>query len=246
MKTIAIIPARFASTRFPGKPLANETGKFLIQHVCEQVERAQSISKVIVATDDTRIFDAVRGFGGDAAMTREDHPCGTDRVAEVAAGLDADLIVNVQGDEPEIQPADIDQLVQMLASDSAFPIGTLACPFAAEGDPTDPNAVKVVCDAGGRALYFSRGLVPYPRTSAGRPDDPGRWLLHLGIYAYRRDTLLTLCTLPPAPLEEVEKLEQLRFLENGFAIGVGLVKEAAPGIDTPEDYAAFVRRVRGR
>jgi 3-deoxy-manno-octulosonate cytidylyltransferase (CMP-KDO synthetase) len=272
MNAAAVIPARYASTRFPGKPLANETGKYLIQHVYEQVSRARSVAQVIVATDDERIRRAVQSFGGRAVMTRADHPSGTDRVAEVAAGLDAEIIVNVQGDEPEIEPGNIDQLVRLLANDAEVVIGTLACPFPAGADPRDPNAVKVVLDGRGRALYFSRALVPYPRDSGGaatvaRPPPAvgvaqppsavcgtgvspvssaagGPWLLPLGIYAYRRDFLLRLAKLPPTPLEQVEKLEQLRALENGYAIAVAVVERSAVGIDTPADYAAFVERMR--
>ncbi|HWL92516.1 MAG TPA: 3-deoxy-manno-octulosonate cytidylyltransferase [Phycisphaerae bacterium] len=243
MKAVAVIPARYASSRFPGKPLARQTGKYLIQHVVERVSAARSISEIVVATDDRRIFDAVVSFGGRAAMTREDHPSGTDRVAEVAATLDAELIVNVQGDEPEIDPASIDRLVTRMASDSQVPIGTLACPFSADADPRDSNAVKVVVDQRGRALYFSRSLIPYPRESMGAPDSAADWLLHVGIYAYRRDFLFTLAGLPPTPLEQIEKLEQLRVLENGYPIAVTIVSHAAAGIDTPEDYAAFVARL---
>ena len=244
MKTVAIIPARYASTRFPGKPLAKETGKYLIQHVYEQVRLAKSIDEVIVATDDGRIFDAVASFGGGAAMTREGHPSGTDRVAEVAEGLDADVIVNVQGDEPEIEPGNIDRLVTLLAEDADVSIGTLACPFPEGSDPADPNAVKVVLDGRGRALYFSRSLIPYPRNREGRIDAPKDWLLHVGIYAYRREFLLQLAELSPTPQEQCEKLEQLRVLEHGFPIAVAVVDQAAAGIDTPEDYAAFVQRTR--
>lgn len=244
MKTVAIIPARYASTRFPGKPLAKETGKYLIQHVYEQVRKASLISDVIVATDDRRIVEATESFGGSAVMTREDHPSGTDRVAEVASGLDAEMIVNVQGDEPEIEPRYIDELISLLRNDKDVSIGTLACPFSQDSNPGDPNAVKVVLDGRGRALYFSRALVPYPRDDEGRVDAPGHWLLHLGLYAYRRDTLLQLAKLPPTPLEHREKLEQLRFLEHGFRISVAVVDQATVGIDTPEDYAAFVRRAR--
>jgi 3-deoxy-manno-octulosonate cytidylyltransferase (CMP-KDO synthetase) len=244
MNAVAIIPARYASTRFPGKPLLRETGKYLIQHVYEQVSRARSLAEVIVATDDERIAEAVRSFHGRVVMTRSDHPSGTDRVAEVACGLDAEIIVNVQGDEPEIEPGNIDKLVSLLAGDTAVQIGTLACPFPSAADPTDPNAVKVVLDSRGRALYFSRSLIPYPRDTAGRPTVPAHWLLHLGIYAYRRAFLLELAKLPPTPLEQREKLEQLRTLENGHAIAVGIVEKAAIGIDTPEDYAVFVRRAR--
>jgi len=242
VKAIAIIPARFGSSRLPGKPLLRETGKFLIQHVCEQVSRARQISEAIVATDDQRILEAVHSFGGRAVMTRSDHASGTDRVAEVATGLDADIIVNVQGDEPELEPSAIDRLVAMMASERELEIATLACPFAAGADPTDPGAVKVVVNRRGRALYFSRSLIPYSREGGGRVDDATRWLLHLGIYAYRRATLLELARLPRSLLEEMEKLEQLRFLENGYEIGVQKVERAAIGIDTPEDYAAFVRR----
>jgi 3-deoxy-manno-octulosonate cytidylyltransferase (CMP-KDO synthetase) len=245
VKAVAIIPARYASTRFPGKPLANETGKYLIQHVCEQVARARSIAETIVATDDQRIAEAVQSFGGRAAMTRPEHPSGTDRVAEVAESLEADVIVNVQGDEPEIEPANIDKLVSLLADDPSVQMGTLACPFPAGADPADPNAVKVVLDRRGRALYFSRSLIPYPQDHAGPPGatgDPSRWLLHLGIYAYRRAFLLELAQLPPTPLEQRERLEQLRPLEHGHPLAVAIVEKATLGIDTPEDYAAFVQR----
>lgn len=242
MKTFAVIPARYASTRLPGKPLLARTGKYLIQHVCERVRDARSIDGVIVATDDARIAEAVRSFGGEAVMTRADHPSGTDRVAEVAAALDADVVVNVQGDEPEIEPGHIDRLVALLADDPAVDVGTLACPFAADADPRDPNAVKVVLDARGRALFFSRSLVPYPVANEGEPAAPGDWLLHLGIYAYRRGFLLKLAALAPTPLERRERLEQLRVLESGYSIAVAIVEKASVGIDTPEDYAAFVRR----
>jgi len=247
MTAIAVIPARYASTRLPGKPLLRDTGKYLIQHVCERISQARSLQGMIVATDDERIAEAVRGFGGRAAMTRADHVSGTDRVAEVAAGLDADLIVNVQGDEPEIEPAAIDQLVGLLAAEPQVSMATLACPFAPTEDPANPNKVKVVLDRQGRALYFSRALVPYPRDTQGRPTEAlgSGWYLHLGIYAYRRDFLLRLAKMPPTPLEECERLEQLRVLENGFEIAVGIVPQAASGIDTPEDYAAFVRRLKG-
>ncbi|MFH1420311.1 MAG: 3-deoxy-manno-octulosonate cytidylyltransferase [Planctomycetota bacterium] len=245
MKAVAVIPARYASTRFPGKPLASETGKYLIQHVCEQASAATSISQVIVATDDARIIAAVQSFGGRAVMTRADHPSGTDRVAEVAGGLDADIIVNVQGDEPELEPASIDQLVALLAENPNVSVGTLAAPFAVGTNPADPNAVKVVLDARGRAIYFSRSLIPYPRAQAGRPEKPGNWLLHLGIYAYRRMFLLELASLAPTPLEMREKLEQLRILEHGCPMAVTVVDRSPIGIDTPEDYAAFVRRTSG-
>jgi len=245
MQTLAVIPARYGSKRFPGKPLVRETGKFLVQHVYEQVALARLVDRVIVATDDRRIAEAVQSFGGESAMTRADHPSGTDRVAEVAAHEPADLIVNVQGDEPEMSPAHIDRLIERMNHDADATIGTLCCPFAAGNDPRDANKVKVVCDARDRALYFSRALIPHVRAPTGaKPlDDANRpWRLHLGIYAYRPQTLLALSQLPPTPLEQIEKLEQLRFLEHGYAITVAEVDRAAQGIDTPEDYAAFVQR----
>lgn len=244
MKAVAVIPARYASTRLPGKPLLRETGKYLIQHVCEQAAKSSLLSGVIVATDDRRVFDAVRSCGFEARMTRADHPSGTDRVAEVASDLDADIIVNVQGDEPEMEPGAIDTLVAQIGGRRDVGIATLACPFPEGADPSAPSAVKVVVDLRGRAMYFSRALVPFPRDGGGRSDEPSRWLLHLGMYAYRRATLLEIAKLRPTPMETAEKLEQLRFLENGYEIMVGIVDRAAVGVDTPEDYAAFVRRYR--
>lgn len=249
MDVIAIIPARYASTRFPGKPLANETGKPLIQHVYERVAQARRVRRCIVATDDERIAAAVRSFGGDAVMTRPDHPSGTDRIAEVVRGLptgDNDIIVNVQGDEPELEPEYLDRLAERLAREPAeCPIATLACPFPADADPRDPNAVKVVVNSAGRALYFSRALIPYPR-DAGAVGRPAVCLLHLGVYAYRRSFLLKLAAWPPGVLEQVEKLEQLRVLERGVALAVEIVEHASVGIDTPQDYEQFVARQRRR
>jgi 3-deoxy-manno-octulosonate cytidylyltransferase (CMP-KDO synthetase) len=247
LSAIAVIPARYGSTRFFGKPLAKETGKFLIQHVCERVQSAPSIQQVIVATDDERIRDAVDSFGARCAMTSPDHPSGTDRVAEVARDIACDVVVNVQGDEPEIEPDSIEALLSALR-ESGHPVATLACPFAdlrrqgIEADPADPNCVKVVC-SGGRAIYFSRSLVPYRRNVES--DDAGP-CLHLGVYAYRRDFLLQMAQWAPTPLERIEGLEQLRVLENGCSIAVAVVDRAVIGIDTPEDYAAFVERYRTR
>jgi len=246
LAAVAIIPARYASTRFPAKPLARATGKYLIQHVYERVVEARTIDRAIVATDDERIAAAVRSFGGDAVMTRPDHPTGTDRIAEVAAGLSADLVVNVQGDEPEIEPASIDLLVWLMDSRPEASMATLACPFPADADPRSPSTVKVVVDRRGFALYFSRSLIPYPRDSGGAVEGPGPWLLHVGIYAYRRDFLLSYAGLPASRLEQTEKLEQLRALENGHRIAVGLIERAGVGIDTPEEYEAFVARMRGK
>jgi 3-deoxy-manno-octulosonate cytidylyltransferase (CMP-KDO synthetase) len=245
MEVVAIIPARYASTRFPGKPLAKATGKYLIQHVVERVRATRTIRRCIVATDDARIAAAVREFGGDVALTRSDHPSGTDRIAEVVRGLPGapdDIILNVQGDEPEIEPANLDRLAQRLAAEGPdCPIATLACPFPPDGDPRDPNTVKVVLNSARRALYFSRSLIPYPRDGGGHVPH----LLHLGVYAYRRTFLLELATWTPGVLEQLEKLEQLRVLEHGTALAVEIVASAGIGIDTPQDYERFVARCRG-
>jgi 3-deoxy-manno-octulosonate cytidylyltransferase (CMP-KDO synthetase) len=248
MDVVALIPARYASTRFPGKPLARETGKYLIQHVCERVAASRRIRRCIVATDDDRIAAAVREFGGEAALTRPDHSSGTDRIAEVVHGLPGspdDVILNVQGDEPEVEPASLDRLVERLGAEPSAecPVATLACPFPPDTDPREPNCVKVVTNFAGRALYFSRALIPYPRDGGGDLT-PGRCLLHLGVYAYRRAFLLQLAAWKPGVLEQVEKLEQLRVLERGFALAVEIVAHASVGIDTPQDYARFVARYR--
>ncbi|GMV97315.1 MAG: 3-deoxy-manno-octulosonate cytidylyltransferase [Phycisphaerae bacterium] len=264
MTAAAIIPARYASTRFPGKPLASATGKPMIQHVYEAVAAAKRLDRVIVATDDERIAAAVRGFGGRVEMTRSDHPTGTDRVAEVvgrlmeshrrdagatrdagaAAGLD--LVINVQGDEPEMDPASIDRLVELMDSRPEAPVGSLACRFSNAADVLNPACVKVVLDGQGHALYFSRSLIPYPRDAGGRVEEPGRWLLHLGIYAYRPAFLMKLTRTPPTELERIEQLEQLRVLSMGERIAMAVVERHSSGIDTPEQYEAFVRRYRGK
>ncbi len=318
MAVVAVIPARYASSRFPAKPLAAETGKPLIQHVWERVCCAARVDRVIVATDDDRIAAAVAAFGGEARMTRADHPNGTYRVAEVAAALrltDNDLVLNVQGDEPELDPAVLDRLIarmtgaragaaasppaptdsrDLAASDATraeahaaevdsracgevpgmnagamkpgtldagardagrsvrrCDIGTLACPFPADsptdgpGSPRDPNCVKVVLDAAGRALYFSRSLLPYPRGDRGMVLDPSRWRLHLGVYAFRPAALAAVTrSADESPLARLESLEQLAWLEDGWTIAVEIVPPQPPGVDTPEDYAAFVARVR--
>jgi 3-deoxy-manno-octulosonate cytidylyltransferase (CMP-KDO synthetase) len=204
---------------------------------------------VVVATDDPRIADAVRSFGGEALLTRADHVSGTDRVAEVADRLGGDaetLYLNVQGDEPEIEPAYLDRLVERMAGGGAdCPVGTLACRFPPDADPSAPSAVKVVTNALGQALYFSRSLIPYARDGGGSTPGLGP-LLHLGVYAYRRPFLLQLASWPPGVLEQIEKLEQLRVLERGYAIAVEIVEHACAGIDTPRDYEQFVSRFRER
>lgn len=246
MKTAIVIPARYASKRLPGKPLLRATGKYLIQHVYERACTARSASVVIVATDDPRIEAAVRSFGGRVVLTRRDHACGTDRVAEVAEKLDADVVVNLQGDEPLVDPATLDLLPSLLANDAGCDAATLAVPISTTEQWQNPNCVKVVCDNSGRALYFSRSPIPFVRD--GRPNfaaDPPRFLQHLGLYAYRWQFLLALATLPVEPLEELEKLEQLRILAVGRRIQVGIVRHAAIGVDTRDDYERFVRAYRG-
>lgn len=245
MKTAIVIPARYASSRLPGKPLLRETGKYLIQHVYERACLAKHASTVIVATDDSRIEAAVRGFGGNVAMTRADHVCGTDRVAEVARQLDVDTVINVQGDEPMIDPASLDLLGSLLKRDPDADMATLAVPIRGLEGYLNPNCVKVVCDAAGRALYFSRSPIPYVRD--GKPNfaaEPPQFLQHLGLYAYRRPFLLSLSQLAAEPLEEMEKLEQLRVLALGRRIQVGIVRQTSIGVDTREDYERFVATYR--
>jgi len=245
MQTAIVIPARYASTRLPGKPLLRETGKYLIQHVYERACEAKRASQVVVATDDPRIEAAVRAFGGNVVMTRRDHPCGTDRVAEVASQLDADVIVNLQGDEPLIDPDALDLLPDLLAQDPNADLATLAVPLRCKEQWQNPNCVKVVCDTRGRALYFSRSPIPFVRdgepTFAGQP---AQFLQHLGLYAYRKPVLFRLAASPPEPLEELERLEQLRALALGYRIHVGLVGHAGSGVDTRADYEQFVRQYR--
>jgi 3-deoxy-manno-octulosonate cytidylyltransferase (CMP-KDO synthetase) len=249
VRVVAVIPARFGSTRFPGKPLAAKTGKPLIQHVCEQAARSRVLERIIVATDDARILDAVRGFGGEAVMTRSDHPNGTSRIAEVAAGLDAEIIVNVQGDEPSIEPELIDAAVDALRRTPEAPMASIASPFGPEEDPTDPNVVKVVLSTRGTALYFSRAPIPHwrdrSRELAASPAAQPKAvpLKHVGLYVYRRPFLATFLSLPPTPLEETEQLEQLRVLEHGFPIAMAVGRAAFHGIDTPEQYEAWVQRM---
>jgi len=242
MKTAIVIPARYQSKRLPGKPLLRQTGKYLVQHVYERACQCRRASQVVVATDDCRIEAAVRSFGGQVVLTRRDHPSGTDRVAEVARGLDADLIINLQGDEPLVDPASLDLLAELLESNREAQMATLAVPLQSAEQWHDPNCVKVVLDSFGRALYFSRSPIPFVRD--GQPDftlQPPRFLQHLGLYAYRRPYLLSLAALPPEPLEELEQLEQLRVIALGHSIQVGIVRQRAVGVDTYADYQRFVQ-----
>jgi 3-deoxy-manno-octulosonate cytidylyltransferase (CMP-KDO synthetase) len=216
---VAVIPARYASTRLPGKPLAPIGGRPMIRRVVERVLLARSVARVVVATDDVRVRDAVAGAGAEVVMTRADHPSGTDRLAEVAMALSHPVVVNVQGDLPLLDPAMVDRLVARMRADAALPMATLAQPIHAAADWHSPHVVKVVCDSNRRALYFSRSAIPHDRDGARGPGEPLGWR-HVGLYAYRRDTLLALARLAPTPLERRESLEQLRALENGIAIGV--------------------------
>jgi 3-deoxy-manno-octulosonate cytidylyltransferase (CMP-KDO synthetase) len=245
MDAVIVIPARYGSTRLPGKPLLKSTGKYLIQHVYEQACQCKCAREVIIATDDPRIQAAVQSFGGRAAMTRRDHRSGTDRVAEVARGLHADVLINLQGDEPLIDSAVVDRLPELLESNPGTDVATLAAPIASLEQWKNPNCVKVVCDNRGRALYFSRSPIPYVRDGlADFSTAPPRFLQHLGIYAYRKTFLLHLAASPPHPLEETEKLEQLRVLAVGGHIQVGLVSHPGRGVDTYEDYEEFLTAYR--
>ena len=235
MKFIGIIPARYASTRFPGKPLAMLGGRTVIQRVYEQA--AAVLEEAYVATDDERIFKAVEEFGGRVVMTRQDHKSGTDRIEEAAEkiGTQADVIINIQGDEPFIQKSQIETL-KSLFEDSETQIGTLGKKFESIEAATNPNSPKIVTDKNGFALYFSRSVIPYIRGK-----EQAEWLQHfpflkhLGLYAYRRDVLRQITQLPQSPLEMAESLEQLRWLENGYRIRVGLTDMETVGIDTPDD-----------
>ena len=237
----AIIPARWASTRFPGKPLVKLRGKPLVQHVWERARRAKFIDRVIIATDDMRIAEAAFGFGAEVALTSPKHPTGTDRLAEVAAKLkSAPIILNVQGDEPDIAPSTIDRLVRALQEDPKLGMVTAANPITNSADVRNPNVVKVVTDLAGRALYFSRSVIPYDRDGSGGI----KYLRHQGIYGYRRKVLLDFVKWKPTPLEQTEKLEQLRALEHGVSIGVIAVKRGSVGVDVPGDLVKAARALK--
>ena len=269
-KITVCIPARFSSTRFPAKVLAKDTGKFLIQHVYEQAKLAKLSDKVIIAADDKRIADAAKSFGAECIMTNPDCPSGTDRIAEAIQELSAcpersrraercplnadDIVVNLQADEPEIDPANIDAVAKLLLDNPDYPMATLVAEFENTEQIADPNIVKVIVtqyarrnthDGPLRAIYFSRSVIPYDRQQGGI-GPKSNYLRHLGIYAYRKDFLLKITKLPQTPLEKLEKLEQLRAIENGFDILVAKVKHTCAGIDTPEQYAEFVKRYAKR
>jgi len=231
MRVIGVIPARYGSTRFEGKPLADIWGKPMIQYVYERVQRASILDDVIVATDDLRIKEAVERFGGKAAMTSPKHPTGTDRSGEVVKDLDVNTVINIQGDEPLIDPKLIDEVGQPLLENPQIEMATLAHEITTKEKHMDPNVVKVVIDAQGFALYFSRSLIPYPRKTENLHAYE-----HIGIYAYRKNFLLDFIQLPPTPLEQTESLEQLRALENGYKIKVIITKKyTGLSVDTRED-----------
>lgn len=245
MKILACIPARYSSTRFPAKVLAKKTGKFLIQHTYEQTCLAKLPQEVIIAADDERIAEAAKTFGARCIMTSKSCKSGTDRIAQAVAKIRCDIVVNIQADEPEIEPVSIDKVAKLLVDNPRVPMATLAAPFENKKQIADPNIVKVIIDKDGFAIYFSRSVIPYDREEGGIGNIK-QYLRHLGIYAYRKDFLLKITKLPQSQLEEVEKLEQLRAIENGFKILVGKVNRTCDGIDTPKQYAEFVKRFRNK
>src|SRR6266852_688348 len=234
-KVAVVIPARYGSTRLPGKPPPSLARPPLIRPVYERAKSAQNVDRVIVATDDERIVKAVETFGGEARMTRPDHRTGTERVAEVAAHVEGDVFVNVQGDEPLLDPAAVDTAVDALLEDPPAAIATVATPIKIPADIMDPNVVKVILDFDDNALYFSRAPIPWVRDTASKIQV--RHLKHLGLYVFQRDALLEYPTLPQGELERIEQLEQLRWLENGWKIRVAEVAHDAVSVDVPEDVA---------
>lgn len=246
LNVVGLIPARYGSTRLPGKPLRPILGKPMIQRVLERCREAKRLDQVFVATDDARIAEAVERFGGRAVMTRADHLSGTDRLAEAAGKIDADVVVNIQGDQPFLDPMMIEQAVQPLLEDPSLELCTIRFPIVRDDDLVNPAVVKVVVDLAGNALYFSRSLIPYPREALGHSVYE-----HAGLYVYRKDTLLKISRLPPTTLEQVESLEQLRWLEHGLRIRVVEMQCADNefsgfSVDTPEDLVRAEQMLRDR
>jgi 3-deoxy-manno-octulosonate cytidylyltransferase (CMP-KDO synthetase) len=234
MNILAVIPARYASTRFPGKPLVSIAGKPMIERVWERARRATNVTRVVVATDDERIAQAVKAFGGEAVLTRADHRTGTERVAEVAvAHPDAEILVNVQGDMPVIEPNAIDAGIEAVLEEEDVKLGTLALPISNPAEIMDPNVVKTVLDFDGNALYFSRAPIPWVRDR--KESVHAKHLKHVGLYVFRREALLEFATFPQGDLERIEQLEQLRWLENGYRIRVVETEYQSVEVDTPED-----------
>jgi 3-deoxy-manno-octulosonate cytidylyltransferase (CMP-KDO synthetase) len=242
VKILAVIPARYESTRFPGKVLAKQTGKYLIQHTWEQVRKVSVIEDIIVATDSEIVQKACDEFGAKCVMTSAAHQSGTDRIAEAVSKINVDVVINVQGDEPEIEPGNVELLARLMLDNPETKMATLIAKFETKEQIENPNIVKVVIDKNHDALYFSRSVIPYCRKSpaVGNVNDYYR---HLGIYAYTKDFLLKITKLPLGKLEQIEQLEQLRVIENGYKIKTGLVSHVAAGIDTPEQYKEFVTRM---
>jgi len=248
VKAAVIIPARFGSRRFPGKAVMRDPeGKPLLRYVYDAAVRAPGVDRVIIATDDARIREVAGEFGADVRMTRPDHRCGSDRCAEVAAGLDHDVIVNLQGDEPAVRPEMVAAAIALIERDGACAVATLACPIRSGAELRDPNVVKVVLDDAGHALYFSRAPIPFVRDAAAPlAGSPAPHYHHVGIYAFRRPFLLEYASWGPHPLEEAEKLEQLRVLAHGYKIAVGVTPHGVLKVDTPQDFEAFVAEWRRR
>ena len=257
MRTLAVLPSRFQASRFPGKPLAPIAGKPMIQWVFEAARRAGGVDRVVVATDDARIAETVRGFGGEAVLTDPDLPSGTDRTAAALdlLGEPYDCVLNIQGDEPAMHPDTVAAVVALMAAQPDLPMATAACPFAHPDELFNPNAVKVVLDDRQRALYFSRSPIPYLRSSTAFQADFRPWMApaqlahfhrHLGLYAYRPDTLRAFTRLAPHPLERLEMLEQLRALAAGIAIGVATTPHLSLGVDVPGDVPAAEALLRER
>jgi 3-deoxy-manno-octulosonate cytidylyltransferase (CMP-KDO synthetase) len=236
-KILGVIPARFASTRFPGKVLAPIAGKTMLQHVYERASLSTYLTSVLIATDDERVYAAARSFGARVRMTRSDHPSGTDRAAEAASAEDAEIVVNIQGDEPLIDPAAIDAAILPLVHEPDLVMGTLKKRIEDPREITDPNVVKVVTNRSGDALYFSRCPIPFDRERFSTTP----YFKHIGLYVYRRDFLLAYTALPVGPLESAERLEQLRALENGYSIRVVETEYESLGVDTPEDLQRVSR-----
>lgn len=244
MKAIGVIPARWGSTRFEGKILALLNGRPMIEHVWQQAKKSRRLEDVLIACDDERILEAVKNFGGKAVMTAKDHESGTDRIAEAVADVDVEVVVNIQGDEPLINPAVIDHLADALLNDSKLAMATVIKKIAKEEDLNNPNVVKAVIDQNNNALYFSRSPIPYNR--AGKPFGQSIYYKHLGLYAYRKDFLLGFKKLPFSHLEATEKLEQLRVLDAGYKIKTIETDHETIGVDTPEDLVRVQELMRGK
>jgi 3-deoxy-manno-octulosonate cytidylyltransferase (CMP-KDO synthetase) len=242
-RVVAVIPARYGSTRFPGKPLAELAGKPIIQHAATRTARAKLVDRVVVATDDERIYRCVVGFGGEAIMTSKEHPTGTDRIGEAIAGIECDIVVNVQGDEPAVDPGAVDAAVTPLIDDGSLVMSTLAAPIQDRKELLSPHVVKVVVDARGFALYFSRSPIPGDRSEVHDIDSRTPYKKHIGLYVFRRDFLGAFISLKRTPLECAEELEQLRALENGYRIRVVDTEAFSVGVDTPEDLERLERDV---